>query len=234
MIPPSQLMQYSTLAAICLTAMALLGRVGIGQEILVLDGGGSLYSVDPSSGHSAAIGSTGHHTLYWTGLSQDSQGRLFSAYGDDWLGYGIYEVNPTDGNASRVTDTVFTGIGSMAFGPGDVLYIVNDPIWPLYGGTYDLFSLDLNTGVETFIGNTGMTNLLALDFRGGDLYGFEIPLGLVKIDISTGIATDVNANFRGPIGVTASMCFDDNGALYYIDHALWMMDKGSGIYNPVT
>ncbi len=29
------------------------------------------------------------------------------------------------------------------------------------------------------------------------------------------------------------MCFDDQGALYYIDHAIKMMDKDSGIYNPV-
>ncbi|MBC8406039.1 MAG: hypothetical protein H8E15_12485 [Planctomycetes bacterium] len=29
------------------------------------------------------------------------------------------------------------------------------------------------------------------------------------------------------------MCFDDFGAGYYIDHALWMMDSGSGTRNPV-
>ncbi|NQU47796.1 MAG: hypothetical protein HQ519_04050 [Planctomycetes bacterium] len=213
--------------------LAFCNPVTAAQEVFILGANGDLHSIDPTSGQSTYIGSTGQHTELWNGLAQNSLGQLFAATGDWQPGYSIYEIDPNTGAGTFVTDTNFTGLGSMAFGPGDVLYIGHDPKFPASGGIYDLYTLDLSTGAETLIGSTGTTKILALDFNGSQLYGHNSGLGLMKIDINSGFATDVNDQFRGQRGSTASMCFDDNGALYFLDHALWMMDRDSGLRNPI-
>ncbi len=206
---------------------------GFGQEILTLGIGGDLHSVDPNSGIISFVGVTGHHDYPWTGLAQNSSGKLYSCYGDDQIGYSIYEINPTTGVGTFVVQAPFTGVGSMAFGPGDELFIVNNPIWPTVGGIYELYTFDLTTGIETFIGSTGVKVLIAMDFKGGELYGHSYPEGIIQIDTTTGVATDVNPNFRGPNGNTISLCFDDAGAFYFVDHALWMVSEQSGIRHPI-
>ena len=225
-----------TIRSLALSSIALfsLSPLGTGQEIFVLGGNGDLHSVDPSSGISTFIGDTGHHNYFWNGLSQDQNGRIVAAYGNFVDAYWIYEIDPLTGAASPIIQTPFYGVEALSFGPNGELFVVNDPKGPTFGGIHDLYSVDLATGVISLIGSTGLFEIKALDYFDGGLFGFDIHTGVVSIDLSTGIATDLNPNFRGPLGATASMCFDDHGALYYIDHAIWMMDKGSGIYNPVN
>jgi hypothetical protein len=203
------------------------------QEILTLGIGGDLHSLDPQTGTTSFIGFTGLHDHSWVGLAQDSQGRLYSSYGTDFTGFSLYEIDPNSGLATFFAQTSFTGVGAMAFGPGDELFIVNNPIWPTVGGIYELYTFDLTTGIETFIGSTGVKVLIAMDFKGGELYGHSYPEGIIQIDTATGVATDVNPNFRGPNGNTISLCFDDAGAFYFVDHALWMVSEQSGIRHPI-
>jgi hypothetical protein len=226
-------LKFLTLALAALALPLALPSLANGQEILALDLNGQLHSISPKSGESTYIGSTGLQTFFWNGFSQDSNGRLVSAYGDFSNGYGIYEIDPTSANATLILPTTFYRIESLAFGPNDTLFIIHDPLGPLSGGIHDLYSVDLITGQTVLIGSTGIREITALEFFDGTLYGFDAEIGLVTIDSSTGLATDCNPNFRGPIGATVSMCFDTLGALLYIDHALWKADKDSGIYNPV-
>ena len=210
-----------------------VAQASLAQEIKILGIGGDLHSINPQSGEVAFVGFTGHHDFAWNGLAQNSVGEIFSAYGDDQVGFSIYQIDPVTGAGVFILQTTFTGIGSMAFGPGDALYVVNDPVWPAFGGLYELYRLDLTTGAENFIGSTGVRTLLAMDFKGDELYGHSYPEGIIHINTSTGVATDVNPNFRGPNGNTVSLCFDDSGAMYFIDHALWLTSEESGIRHPV-
>jgi hypothetical protein len=216
-----------------LTCTLALSTVASGQDILILGLNGDLNSVNPNSGQITYIGSTGAHTYFWSAMAQDSQGRLFASTGDWIVGYSIYEIDPQTGLGTFVVQTTLFGIGCMAFDSNDVLYVGNDRTFPLSTSPYDLYTLDLATGNASFIGDTGIHNMLAIDFYDGTLYGYPASLGLSTIDTNTGIATDVNPSHRGSLGSTVSMCFDDEGSLYYIDHALWMMDSETGVASAV-
>lgn len=217
-----------------LVMLLLLPRVSIAQEVVTLGLNGDLWSIDPNSCLGTQIGWTGHHDYFWNGLSQDSGGRIVSAYGNDSVGYSFYEINPDTGTATHLLSTSFFWIESIAFGPNDELFVIQDPTAGTWGGIHELFVVNLVTGQETLIGSTGKQGILALEFFDGALYGYDIFDGLVTLNTTTGLATDVNDKLRGPLGATVSMCFDSNGALYYVDQALWMMDRGSGIANPVN
>ncbi len=221
----SKLLAFAFLFAIRQTASS--------QEVVVLGLNGDMHSLNPDTGASSHIGDTGHHTYFWNGLSQDSTGRIVSAYGDFSNGYTFYEIDLATAAATPILPTNFFRIESIAFGPNDELFVIHDPKGPLSGGIHDLFSVDLATGNIAMIGSTGVREVMALEWHDGTLFGFDAEIGLVTIDPTTGLATDTNSNFRGPIGSTVSMCFDEQGALYYVDHGLWMMEKDSGIYNPV-
>lgn len=226
-------LEYFLYHLVVLGIPALVGSPLAAQEALLMGLNGDLHSVDLNSGNTTYIGDTGHHTYFWQGLAQDSHGRIFGSTGN-WVGdYEIYEIDPTTGAATFEFQTNLFGIHCISFGPNDQLFAINDPKGPGFGGVHELYSIDLKTGAESFIGSTGSYEIFALAFDGTDLYGYDLVQGLVHIDMSTGLATDVNTNFDGPTGGAITMAFDQMGALYYIDHAIWMMDKHSGIYNPV-
>ncbi|MBC8406040.1 MAG: hypothetical protein H8E15_12490 [Planctomycetes bacterium] len=176
---------------------------------------------------------TGHHDNLWSGLTQDSQGRLYGSTGSWVSGFSIYEIDPVTGLGTFIADTGLFGVGCIAIGPNDTFYLINDPLFPAIGGLNDLYTFDTSTGLLNLVGNTGIESVIALDFHGDQLCGMNGLEGLVWIDTVTGVATDVNPNFIEPEGATISMCFDDAGAGYYVNHALWMIDFESGIYSPV-
>lgn len=195
---------------------------------------GELHSIDLNTGDTTFIGPTNHHHHLWHGLAMDSQGKLFGSSGDWITGYRIFEIDPNTGNATLVYRSSLLGIHAIEFGPNDELFVIDDPLGPFVGGIHDLYQIDLSAGTTSYIGSTGSNEIMALTFDGSALYGFDLLEGLVQIDMTSGVADDQNSNFSGPTGATISMCFDKKGALYYFDHAIWMMDKESGIYNPVN
>ncbi len=164
----------------------------------------------------------------WHSMARDSQGRIFSAFGYWNVPYAIYEINPSTGQAAFVVQTSLVGIGGLAFGPGDVLYAVNDRLVPA-SGPDDLHSIDLATGASTLIGDTGMIAHATLAYGQGSLWGYDGEAGLVRIDTITGLATDVNPNFRGPLDLIESLCFSDHGVLYQVDAGLWIQDTLTGV-----
>jgi len=199
------------------------------QELLGLESGGGFHRIDLRTGLTTRLGSTGVTGFLWTSLAQDSSGRLFSSFGRFDHPYEIYEVNPLTGQATFVLQTAFIGISSMAFGPGDLLYLTEDTSAPLLNG-YDLFTLDLATGATTQIGATGLNTITALDFDDqGRLWAFAHLTGLVELDLATGAARDVNPTFQGPPDPPKSMVFGEAGALWMIDLAVWITDTSTGV-----
>jgi hypothetical protein len=218
-----------TLSTVCL-ALAL-SSASSAQEILILGGGGDLHSVDLNSGEATFIGASGLTPHFWSGMAINSSGQIFASYGRYFSEYEIYEINPTNGQATFVSQTNLFGLSAMAFDSNDVLYGLNDRTAPLGTRPMDLYTIDLQTGTTTLIGDTGITNSLAMDFHDGSLWCFNPTAGLHKLDQATGIATDVNPAFRGPIGATASMCFNEAGTLYHLDGGVWMVDSQSGTFS---
>jgi hypothetical protein len=204
------------------------------QEIKLLGLNGDLWTVDPNSADISFIGLTGLHTHFWNSMAMDSQGRLFAAYGEFFAPYEIYEIDPQTGLATFVVQTNFIGIRAMAFGPGDVLFISNERNAPLSLSPTDLHTLDLATGSTTLIGEVGVHKMHTMEFWGGELWAYALNYGLLKIDTNTAQPTDVNPGFWGPWNATASMCFNSEGALFYLDRYLWMMDSETGVANGVN
>jgi len=216
-----------------LVAFYLFACCGLAQEGRIIGLNGDFYAVNLTKGTASFLGWTGHHDHFWGAMAIDSQGRIVSSSGD-WIDkFSIYELDPNSGMATFVVYIGLREIGAMAFDPSDNLYISHDPLWPMSGGMHEIHRVDLTTGVATFIGITGVYNLLAMDFYDGELYGYSTSEGLVKVDLATGVATDVNPNFLGAPLMTMSMCFDREGGLHFVDGAFWMMDKDSGIRHPV-
>ncbi len=218
-----------------LTAFVALSLPALGQDLIGLDLGGGYFRIDPRTGSTTLVGSTGLAQNIWTSLALDSRGRLFSSYGYYNAPYAIYELDPVTGHATFRIQTSFIGVSAMAFGPGDVLYLTEDPTAPLAHGPYELHRVDLATGVTTLVGSTGISGILALDFDSqGRLWAYDGFVGLVELDLSNGAAIDINPSFVGPPDPTKSMVFGEDDALWMIDIAVWVGDTTTGVPSLVT
>lgn len=144
------------------------------------------------------------------------------------------EIDPNTGQATFVLQTSFIGIGGMAFGPGDELYLINARDAPFIFSPIELHTLDLSTGLTTYLGDTGIVRMQGLDFRDNELFGYSQEVGLVSIDVNTAHGVDVNPSFLGPDTLTSSFCFNSKGALYYVDSFLWMVDVQTGVFSFVN
>jgi hypothetical protein len=215
-------------------AILILSQAALAQEIISLDPGGNLHSIDPTTGIATRLGDTGIHGDSWTGFAQDSHGRLYSAIGSWIVGFSIYELDPTTGAATFVTDTPYFGLFAMEFDSNDNLFVVNDPDFPASSGRCELYNFDLNTGLSTHIGGTGVGRIQDLAFYDSELFGHCYSYGLIRIDTTTGAATNVNPKFRGYPSQVSGLCFDQNGTLYGAGHSIWMFDRESGNHNPVN
>lgn len=215
--------------------LACLTPIGQAQEILMIEKGGNVASLSPTTGQVSIIGVTGIHGLLWDGLAVNSQGRIFAAYGDWVAKYGIYEINPITGQATFVAQTNLKGIRGLAFGPGDILYATNHRDAPLIDTPDDLHVVDLLTGFTTFIGDTGSVSLGKITFANGVLWAYDAGDGLVQIDTVTGIATDVNPLVPAlPFTFPDALCSTSDDSLYYVSNHLWIMDKETGAVSQVS
>ncbi len=200
------------------------------QEILGIDFLiGDVYKINPKTGQTTRIGTTGLNQNLWHSMARDSQGRIFSAYGYWSVPYAIYEINPSTGQATFVSQTALKGISGLAFGPGDVLFAVNDRAAPVSYGPDDLHTIDLATGSDALIGPTNLVSMGSLVYGQGSLWGYDGDLGLVNLDSATGAATDVNPSFVGPRDFNESYCFSDDAVLYEVDAGLWVQDTLTGV-----
>lgn len=204
------------------------------QEILTLGIGGDMYSLDVNTGEATFVGNPGLTPHAWNAMAIDNQGRILAAYGRYFSAYEIYELNPNTGQATFVAQTSLFGIRALAFDDNGQLFALNDRTAPQSGAPMDLYRIDLVSGSEVLIGDTGIRNSLAMDYYDGSLWCFNLYNGLHQLDPMTGIARDVNPQFRGPLGTTISLCINDAGTTYYLDGALWMVDQETGTISLVN
>jgi len=202
------------------------------QSLLAIDGlSGDMYSVDCHSGVGTLVRSQSWSLNLWTGLAQDSTGRLLlsSIPPNQFSICDLYEVDVATGQINFLTSVNRVGIASIAFGPNDVLFAAIDLSFPTHPQDYRLFTIDLATGATTEIGPLGLDFVITMDYDGTDMYVWSGFKGLAKVDLNTGLATDVNPGFVGNQDLSTSLCFGDNGALYTLDAGLWITDPNTGV-----
>lgn len=219
---------------LALLLVASLTPTSTAQRLLAVDGlSGDFYSVDCRTGEYSIIGGPGYFLYVWGGLAMNSQGNIYVVGSNLQQSHisEIYEVNPNTGQLSLISTVLHGGISSLAFGPGDTLYATVDIDYPSNPHRYELYSIDLTTGVAARIGPISVFGIVAMEFDGTDMFLWGAEHGLHTIDLNTGLATDVNPGFLGSVDLSKSMCFSDEGVLYALDFAFWVMEPETGVSN---
>ena len=217
---------------LCMGLLVAVTQPVTAQRLLAIDGfSGDLYSVDCRSGSYSLLNGSSSFLTLWTGLARDSFGHVYSigVPANQLTHSDLYQVDPGTGQMVLLTQVDQVGISSLAFGPGDVLYATVDIDYPSIPHRYELFSIDLSTGISTRIGPIGVAGIVSMDFDGTTMYLWGAEQGLHTIDLATGQASDVNPGFLGSFDLSKSMCFSDNGTLYALDFALWTVEPSTGV-----
>ncbi len=204
-------------------------------DTIGIDWSGMVWQIDEVTGLHTSIGPSGWSSQ--NAMAVDSAGTVYSAGGsafdpaapmltiDPITGAGtpVGAIAPAPGDPFAVGNWgAFNGVRGLAFDASDTLYAVIDM------GAYEanligydyLFTIDVNTGLATSIGWTGLRGIQGLAFAPDDtLYGwdvshtgFDVGQGLVTIDRLTGAASPVNSDPSGaPI---QALNFAEDGTLY--------------------
>ena len=187
--------------------------------------------IDPNTGSGSTIGLSGFPGL--NSLAKDPVGTLWSVtdlYDDP--NDQLIKIDPATGKGTQVATLNFpvypANVRALAFSSMGVLYATNGRpgagLQPI-----DLYTVDVVTGIGTYIGPTGAIQGLTFS-PSGVLYGWDVNVGLVTINTATGAATDVNPAAAGTPNIQ-SIVFASDGTLYGAGNALYKIDPGTGVYS---
>ena len=154
---------------------------------------GDLIRIDPMTGWVTVIASLGA----W----KDINAMVAYRVGPDWYIFAhdfndeeFVWINPVDGSISLAFSIPGIEFEGLALGPDGTMYASTDTA---------LYTIDMSTGTETFIGNSPVNKMEALEYAFGD--------GAPRIDIP-GVPASWTAD-------GALIGFDDGGELMIIDPA---------------
>ncbi|WP_353621132.1 cadherin domain-containing protein [Labrenzia sp. R4_2] len=151
-----------------------------------------------SDGSDVVIGSTGVGAM--TDIALDSAGNL---YGISFS--KLYSIDPDTGEASLISTSRFgTSMNALEFGPDGTLYAADT--------SGKLYSVDVNDGSLTTIGQMDYGSAGDLAFANGSLYLSTSNGKIVEIDPDTGATIDVVATL--PVSNAFGLVGDDGGQLY--------------------
>jgi hypothetical protein len=160
-----------------------------GGDLYAVDSSDRLLILDQSTGAiSSVIGTMGNSI---EGAKFDGSGTLFGYNKTD-----LYTVNPSNANVTLVgAFGISTGTYYDAAFNGNTMYLEETNGT---GGTSNLYTVNTSTGAATLVGNIG-SEIYALDFENGTLYGFTASGQNVSIDTSTGVGTFVANQSSGNV-----------------------------------
>jgi hypothetical protein len=137
----------------------------------------SVFALNGATGQGVAIGLSGVTSL--NSLARNSAGVLFSVGVGD-AGNQLVTINPLTGVATSVAALNFgadtPSVRGLAFSSNDILYAINNGGDPGSASDDDnLYTINLQTGSATLVGNTGFPGIQSLDFSPqGVLYGWAV------------------------------------------------------------
>ena len=207
-----------------LTAIVATYSSVAGQDMIGVDWNGDLYALDSYTGASEPIG----FGLYGQNcLARDAGGALWSSArlgvnappgGTDFLS----RVDPVSGTAVAMFPS--RDLRGLAAGSGNDLYAAVHE-----GGASTLYRFDTATGSETRIGATGFGSnaIVALAMHNGQLYAWDLNLGLGVLDPVSGAFTDVNRAVNG--GLIHWLAERSDGQLIGGWFSLFAIDTATGV-----
>ncbi|MFG0331376.1 MAG: hypothetical protein ACF8PN_15925 [Phycisphaerales bacterium] len=211
------------LVAVACGAM-VCGQSGSAQDMIGVNWGGSVYTMDSSTGTGSLLGPSGWNTL--NGMAKDpTTGTIYTHSGGTLL-----TIDPTTGIASFAAN--MTGLLSprgMAFDPAGTLFVIED------GQPDKLYTVNVGTGGVSLVGDTGFFGIqaLAADDQ-GQLYAWDcgagtgVGDGLIILNSSTGAGSDVNGAIGGTCDEVQGLAFGPDGILYGARASLYQIDTTTG------
>jgi hypothetical protein len=193
---------------VALGGLALGARAQFTIYGIDYNGGNSgLYSINPSTGASTAIGSTG---VYLEALAISPGGQLFAT---DWVGV-LYSINATTGAATVIGNTGRGNIEALDFNGNTLMGVAFNTSLP------DVFAIDTTTAnvtsLVTVTSSIGTPRSVAtIDANTLLVRADGSPTYLAKIDLSTGGVTALGS-LSGASSLYA-IDFGPNGTLYGLD-----------------
>ena len=165
------------------------------------EGNSRLFTIDPDSGTSTFIGSTG--VSYMTDLAMASDGSLFGITFDS-----LYSVDPATGAATQIGSLGVSGMVGLDFASDGQLYAVQQG-----GGGF--FRIDRTTGVATLLFPTPYSYVGDVTHSSGNVFYATANFGdgshLIEIDASNGTSIDRGLIAAGE--VIPGLDFDASGRL---------------------
>ena len=217
--------------------------------------------IDPATGQGAVIGIIGTNSL--NSLARDKFGTYYSVKDTyptfpNELGNRLVTIDPLSGNLTSTSILDFGGefvdVRDLAFSSDGTLYALqdifdsgNDVLYRIDLANTRTVGNDVVTGT-TLIGLTGTRGIQSIGFSpNGILYGWDVGpnggpgKGLVTIDTTTGVATDVNPSIGSVTNTIQAIAFGPDGTLYGAYHSLYRIDVstdaitliGSGAYSDI-
>lgn len=226
MHPGSIGVTLGTLAALVTATIATDARA----TIIGIDFAGNVVSINEATGAGVGIGASGFFTT--NSMARDSGGTIYTAHNNiaSAAAGQLITINPVTGaGTGGAVFATTNGARGLAFDAGNVLYAVLDTGPGGSIGADSLYTINTATGATTLIGATGLTSLQGLAFASsGKLYGWDIGIGLVTLDTTTGVASDVSAAV-GAVADIQTLDFGPGGTLYGARDSLYTIDTATGV-----
>jgi hypothetical protein len=215
-----------------LLAACVFGGIAQAQFAIAIDGQGQTYHLNPITGTATLKGSTGLNDT--NAMTRFHDWQVYVASGNGGGTSTIYAINwliPTQ--ATPVASVPLGNIRALARRPPNEIYAIQDGLSP--SGPDALYRIDLTLGTATLIGPTGFAGVEALTFAGGNtFYAWDVGdgsgngAGLLTIDTSTGIGTDVNPSVGGTDAVQTLSYWQDQHLLYGGRDAFYVIKPTTG------
>lgn len=180
-----------------------------------------------ADGEGNVIGSTGYDEI--NALAGRPDGTFWAATKGPMP--ELVRVDPATGSAEYLSSAGLNDIRGLAFTPDGELYGIDS----MGGGVdnrlylYDLSFIDLCPCIDTtLIGKSTIAGITALtSSANGTLYAWSTQKGLITIDKTTAVATDVN-ELDGGSSIIQSLTFTPDGALWGVYEELYSIDLVTG------
>ncbi len=219
--------------ALATTLLAFSLPAQFPQDLIAINFTGDAFTLDSRTGAGQALGPTGrtgHNCMARSGrqlytVEQVGSGATAQRF--------LNTIDDETGQAFRSV-SITRDLRGLASGSQAELMAIAD------NGTNDqLVRVSVLNGTITVIGSTGFAAVQGLTLHNGTFYGWDLNAGLIRIDFTTGAATDVNPTV-GTNGATIQFLttmsdgrvVGGQSALYAIDVATGVpVHRGSGAYS---
>jgi sugar lactone lactonase YvrE len=218
-----------------LATISLNSSIAAGQ-MLGLDLAGNIYEIHPGSNKFRLVNSVDSGG---NGLAQDRRGNLYTVLNLDGGSRPLATLDPRNASLTIVAE-LFSSKANTSFDVRAMAFHQNGTLYFVQAGTPSvLYKANAKTGRAMRIGEIAgiAPNYIAavqgLDFSPrGQLYGWDVFWGLVRIDPSTAKAVDVNGvrdYETSDYAEIQSLAFDYRGRLYGARHDVYQLNPKTGV-----